>query len=507
LRQLYALFTRTALANAGQTAVRDEHGSLTYGQLLRRSTALAGALRERCPSPAQRIGLHLRRTADVVAGVLAAAAAGHTYVPLDPAYPAQRLAFMAADSALSLIVSDQDLPKDLASVPELRLDRMGSPPRTALALDRAADGLADPEAIAYVIYTSGTTGRPKGVQVRRRNVDALVTAFCARHSFSPDDVWTLFHSYSFDFSVWEMWGALATGGRLVVVPADVASSPRAMMGLLVREQVTVMSIVPSVFRHLAAAARKDGPRPGNVRRIIFGGEPVDADDVRSWREKVSRDCEFINTYGITETTVFVSSRVLSPEEIDAPSPSGFDRELGQPLDGWQIAVLDEQGLPVEPGGTGEIWVGGAGVAAGYLGLPELTAERFRTLELAPGEPRRYYRSGDLATRTAGDVFCFAGRADDQVKINGFRIELGEIETFLRRLPDVRDAAVVCGHSRVGGLMLTAYYVADEDVTAGRLAEQVAEALPRHMVPGRFVRLGDLPLNPSGKTDRRALTLR
>ncbi|QCX80845.1 Dimodular nonribosomal peptide synthase [Streptomyces sp. YIM 121038] len=507
LNELYALFIRQARLNAERTAVRDEHGSLTYGQLLRRSTALAAALRHHCPAPGQRIGLHLRRTADVLTGVLAVTAAGHTYVPLDPAYPAQRLGFVAEDSALSLIISDQDLPEALAGVPELRLDRTAAPPSAGDAAEPAADVPADPGAIAYVIYTSGTTGRPKGVEVPCANVAAMVTSFCARHTVTPDDVWTLFHSYSFDFSVWEMWGALATGGCLVVVPAHVASSPRATVDLLVREQATVVSIVPSVFRHLVTAAGKEEPRPEGVRRIIFGGESVDAGDIRRWRQTVSRDCEFVNTYGITETTVFVSSRVLTPEEVDAPASTGFDRDLGRPLDGWEIAVLDEQARPVRPGETGEIWVAGAGVAAGYLGLPELTAERFRTLTLPPGGPRRHYRSGDLATRTADDVFCFAGRADDQVKINGFRIELGEIETALRRLRDVRDAAVVCGSSRVGGQMLTAYYVADEDVTAASLTGHLAGALPRHMVPSRFVRLAELPLNPSGKTDRRALAER
>lgn len=500
------MFTRQARVSPGRTAVRDEHGSLTYAQLAGRAAALAIALRHHCPEPGHRIGLHLERTADVVASILAVAAAGHTYVPLDPAYPAQHLALVTTDSALSLVVSDQDVPTSLADVPVLRLDRRAPVPLPDPDIEPEAAPFEDPEAIAYVIFTSGSTGRPKGVQVRRGSVAALVRSVCARYSFTTDDVWTLFHSYSFDFSVWEIWGALATGGCLVVVPKTIASSPRAALELLARERVTVMSIVPSVFRYLAAGACAADRGPDTVRRIIFGGEPVDINDIRSWRATVGRDCEFINTYGITETTVFVSTRTLFPQEIDSGRPDGFDRDLGQPLDGWEIAVLDDEGHPVPRGGTGEIWVAGLGVAVDYLGRPELSAARFQRLDLPPHGPRRFYRSGDLATRTADDTYCFAGRADDQVKINGFRIEPGEVETALRGLRGVDDAAVVCHRSRVGGLMLTAYYVATGD-SAAHIAEQAAKVLPKHMVPARFVRLEELPRNPSGKTDRRALATR
>lgn len=246
LNELYALFAWQARMNMERTAVRDEHGSFTYGQLLRRSTALAAALRRRCPASGQRIGLHLGRTADVLTGVLAVTAAGHTYVPLDPAFPAQRLGFVAADSAVSLIISDQDLSDALAGVPELRLDRAAPPPRVEEAVVPAADVSANPDAIAYVIYISGTTSRPRGVEVPCANVAAMVTSFCARHTFTPDDVWTLFHSYSFDVAVWEMWGAMLTGGCLVVVPTHVASPPRATVDLLVREKATVVGIVPAV---------------------------------------------------------------------------------------------------------------------------------------------------------------------------------------------------------------------------------------------------------------------
>jgi amino acid adenylation domain-containing protein len=498
---MYQLFSRQVTRVGEQDAVRDQRGTVTYTELSRRVDVLVTAIREQCPGTGERIGLHLGRTADLVAAVLAVSASGHVYVLLDPAYPAERLQFMAADSGLSVILSDRGLPEGLRAVPVLRVDRVDW---SQHALKEPAVDV-DASATAYVIYTSGSTGRPKGVEVRRRSVVALIDAVCSRHEFTDRDVWTLFHSSSFDFSVWEMWGALATGATLVVVPVETALSPRATAELLVRERVTVMNIVPSVFRYLTAALRQLPDRPVTVRRIMFGGEAVDVADIRSWRETVGTGCEFINTYGITETTVFVSTRLLRDDELDS---RGDDREfgtdLGVPLDGWEIQVVDESGVPVEKGQTGEIWVAGEGVAVGYLNQPDLTAERFRWLALPGRATQRFYRSGDLAARTANDVFCYAGRADGQVKINGFRIELGDVEATLRRISGVLDLAVVRTRSRVGGYMLTAYYTLESDCPPLDIAGQARTMLPKHMVPGRFVPLPELPRNPSGKTDRKAL---
>ncbi|WP_081714048.1 amino acid adenylation domain-containing protein [Cystobacter fuscus] len=500
---LYSLFSHQAARVAARDAVRDPRGSLTYAELARRADVLAVAIRELCPQPGIRIGLHLGRTADVVVAVLAIIATGHTYVPLDPAYPLERLKFMASDSGLTVIISDREVPDGIGVARVLRLDRVD----WSVDVPVTPRLEADPESTAYVIYTSGSTGQPKGVEVRRRSVVAMVNAVCSRHQFGETDVWTLFHSYCFDFSVWEMWGALATGATLVVVPAEVAASPRASAELLVRERVTVMNIVPSVFRYLTAAARQFADRPVTVRRIIFGGESIDVADIRSWRESVRADCEFINTYGITETTVFVTTRPILPAELQSTGDEReFATDLGEPLNGWELQVLDDGGAPVEPGVTGEIWVAGDGVAVGYLNRPELTAERFRLLALPGHPPRVYYRSGDLATRTKNNVYCYSGRADDQVKINGFRIELGEVEAALRKASGIRELAVVCTRSRVGGRMLSAFYAADA-VSTQELTALARTTLPAHMVPGRFVQLAELPRNASGKTDRRALSER
>ncbi|WP_189928852.1 amino acid adenylation domain-containing protein [Streptomyces sulfonofaciens] len=497
---LYGLFAAQAARTPAHEAVRDGCTSLGYGELRSRVDALADAIRRSDPGAGSRIGLYVGRGVDMVAAVLAVAAAGHTYVPMDPAYPEDRVRFMAEDSGIRLVLSDAEPPDGLFRVPVLRLDRLDTAPgpRPA-AVHPATSGTS-----AYVIYTSGSTGRPKGVEVSQRNAVALVRGVCARYDFRTDDVWTLFHSYCFDFSVWEMWGALATGATLVVVPERTALSPRATAELLVRERVTVLNVVPSVFRYLVGAVTTMRDSSPALRRVLFGGEPVEPADINLWRRRFGDSCQFVNLYGITETTVFVCARTLDPGELEAEDQEAV-RALGAPLPGWSYHVLDEHGEPVARGGTGEIWVTGDGVAVGYLGRPALTAERFRALPLPGGTGERSYRSGDLATRTQNDVFCFSGRSDDQVKINGFRIELGEVEGTLRRLPAIADAAVVRSRSRVGGHLLTAYVVCDDGVPDEEIVRQAGAALPRHMMPGRFVRLPELPRNAAGKTDRRALT--
>ncbi|WP_371501217.1 amino acid adenylation domain-containing protein [Kitasatospora sp. NBC_00374] len=513
---LHELFREQAARHPDRIAVRDTRQSLTYAQVDRRSDWLAAQLHSRCPQPGVLVGLHLERGADVVVAMLAVLKSGHTYVPLDPGYPVERLLFTARDARLGLVLSDQAVPAGLAELPVLRLDELTQPDGAVPA--PPVPGTAD--APAYVIYTSGSTGRPKGVRVPHRNVAALVRACGRRYELRHDDVWTLFHSYSFDFSVWEIWGALLSGGTLIVVPHPTAASAQATLRLLTDEGVTVFNVVPSVFRHLTRAARRTGLVPSALRYVIFGGESVDIRDVRAWRAVAGRETRFVNTYGITETTVFVTYRLFTDEELDrepdAPDGSAFALDIGEPLDGWELRVVGEDGAPVAPGETGEILVAGSGVALGYLHRPELTAERFPLLPVPGGGTRRHYRSGDLARLLPDGMFCYAGRADDQVKVNGFRIELGEVEARLQDAPGVRELVVVRTVSRIGEPMLTAFYTTPDTAppTAGlqgerehqeRLTAHARRALPAHMVPGLWVHLAGLPVNPSGKTDRKALS--
>ncbi|HKV08643.1 MAG TPA: amino acid adenylation domain-containing protein, partial [Thermoanaerobaculia bacterium] len=351
----------------------------------------------------------------------------------------------------------------------------------------------EPDALAYVIYTSGSTGRPKGVMVTHRQAARLFAA-SASFGFGPGDVWTLFHSYSFDFSVWEIWGALLHGGRLVVVPRWVARSPEAFRELLAREGVTVLNQTPSAFYQLQQV---EGD-PLRLRWVIFGGEALEPAKLQPWLDRHGDEQPvLVNMFGITETTVHVTHRPLTRADLDAGSV------IGAPLPDLSLYLLDRALRPVPPGVVGEIFVGGAGVARGYHGRPELTAERF-----LPGEHgARLYRSGDLARRRADGEIEYLGRADQQLKVRGFRIEPGEIESALVRHPAVGEAAVLARRVSAEDIRLVAFLApraGREIPPAEELRSLLLETLPEHMVPASFVSLQTLPLTPHGKVDRRAL---
>lgn len=518
---LYEVFARQAALRPDAPAVTDGREDLTYRQLAERADRLAAAILREVPGPGARVGLCLRRGNDVVVCVLAVLRAGCAYVPLDPSYPADRVRYMARDAAVDLVLTDHDT--DPAVLPDAGRVLALDPALWRDDAPVAGEVTVTPDMPAYVIYTSGSSGRPKGVVVSHRNVTALLESCEKVLDTGEDDVWTLFHSYCFDFSVWEMWGALSHGATLVVVPADVARSPEATLDLLRERRVTVLNQVPSVFRYLSRApAGETLP----VRYVIFGGETVDVEAVRAWRGTHGPATEFVNMYGITETTVFSTCRHIPAHEIDGtPAADGDDESpdplpdpalnIGLPLDGFELALLTDEGKVADPGQVGEIHLAGPQLAIGYLDRPELTAERYPTLTLPGREPRRYYRTGDLATARYDGTMEYAGRADDQVKINGYRIETGEVETALRGTPGVADVVVVAATSRIGERMLVAFYTTapggGEDGTADglpqRLAERARAALPSFMVPGRFVAVPEMPLSPSGKTDKRALAER
>jgi amino acid adenylation domain-containing protein len=363
------------------------------------------------------------------------------------------------------------------------------------------DVAIDPDYAAYVIYTSGSTGRPKGVVVTHANVSRLLTAAQDRFAFGPADVWTLFHSYAFDFSVWEIWGALAWGGRLVIVPYWVSRSPEALLDLLESEQVTVLNQTPSAFRQLDAA-EAERPRHLSLRTIVFGGEALDPAALTSWFDRRGdREPLLVNMYGITETTVHVTYRPMSRADLGAGS------RIGLPIPDLQIYVLDRRFEPVPLLVPGEIHVGGAGVARGYLHRPELTAERFVANPFSPEPGARLYRSGDLARRRPDGELEYLGRIDHQVKLRGIRIELGEIESALLRHPAVREAAVAIREDGPSGQKrLVAYVVPHAGATFSldALRQFIGEQLPEAMLPSAWVRLDALPLSSNGKMDRRLL---
>ncbi|MYV89765.1 amino acid adenylation domain-containing protein, partial [Streptomyces sp. SID1034] len=349
-------------------------------------------------------------------------------------------------------------------------------------------------------YTSGSTGRPKGVVIPHRNVVRLFTATSHWFGFGPDDVWTLFHSYAFDFSVWELWGPLLHGGRLVVVPHAVSRAPEEFLTLLATERVTVLNQTPSAFYQLMQADAENPVGELALRRVVFGGEALDLGRLAPW-QRAHPDAVLVNMYGITETTVHVSHLVLGADDT-----AGQTRSLiGRAIPDLRIYVLDSALRPVPVGERGEMYVAGAGLARGYLGRPDLSADRFVADPFgAPGT--RMYRTGDLARWQPDGGLEYLGRSDHQVKIRGFRIELGEIESVLLALAGVASGAVVVREDRPGDKRLVAYVVPVAGAGLGEPALRAAlgEALPAHMVPSAFMTLDALPLTANGKLDTKAL---
>jgi amino acid adenylation domain-containing protein len=480
---LHRLFEQAVDRAPGAVAAVHEVKALSYRQLDQRANQLARFLLSAGVLPGARVALCLERSLDMVVAILGVLKAGAAYVPLDPDYPAERIAFMLADSGVAIVVSQSLLDRErerIAALPEGRLQVPVSPGDWA-----------------YVIYTSGSTGKPKGVGVTHANVARLFRATDRWFGFGPDDVWTLFHSYAFDFSVWEIWGALLYGGRLVVVPYMVSRSPEAFHELLVTEEVTVLNQTPSAFRQLVWA--EEPARELALRHVIFGGEALDLRSLAPWFERHGDEKPLlVNMYGITETTVHVTVRPIRRADVKTARGS----VIGRPIPDLSVHLLDRAGQPVPLGAAGEIHVGGAGVAAGYLGRPELTAARFVPDPFSAESGARLYRSGDLARYLPDGDLEYLGRIDQQVKIRGFRIELQEIEAAIAAHPSVREALVVPWEQA-----LAAYVVPRGDADRfdpGELREALRRALPEYMVPASFTALAAFPLTPNGKLDRRAL---
>ena len=496
---LHARFEEWARSVPDRVAAVCDGESLTYGELDRRANAVALQLRSLGVGREVLVGLRTDRSLNAVVGILGILKAAGAYVPLDPAYPPERVAFMLADSGVQVVVTESGFAADFA-------DRKPSLVFLDGDLGEASVGPESevgPEDLAYVIYTSGSTGEPKGALISHQNVGRLFDATEAWFGFGEDDVWCMFHSYAFDFSVWEMWGALLYGGRLVVVPFWVSRSPEEFLGLVQREGVTVLNQTPSAFRQfIAAEAQQGAPVKTDLRYVIFGGEALELSSLAPWfdRHGDTRP-RLVNMYGITETTVHVTYRPISIADLRA----GAGSVIGIPIPDLRVYVLDPYRSPVPIGVAGEMYVGGGGVARGYLNRPELTEQRFVPDPFADGQSA-LYRTGDLARRLENGDLEYLGRIDDQVKIRGFRIELGEIEAVLATHPAVDDAVVLAREDPGFEQRLVAYVVASGQ--PGGLIEllrgHLRAKLPEYMVPAHYVLLEKLPLTPNGKADRKAL---
>ncbi len=501
---LHTRFEAQSAAAPGAPALTFAGDTLSYGELNARANRLARHLRHCGAGPGERVGLCLDRNVDPVVAILAVLKTGAAYVPMDPVYPAERVRTIVEDAQCPIVVAHGE-----------HQDRFSDGETTVIVLDGAerpweresADNLdvaVSPSDLAYVIYTSGSTGKPKGALVTHWNVYRLFEAMQPDFGFRSDDVWTFFHSYAFDFSVSEMWGALFFGGRIVMVPYLLSRTPEEFYQLLIDEGVTVLNQTPSAFKqiqHHDESLPLEVSRRLALRYVLVGGEYMSLPSLAPWFERHGDERpRIIHVYGITETTVFVTYRFLTKADA-APGTPSF---IGKAIKDLYLHILDENRRPVAVGEVGELYIGGPGVCLGYLNRPDLTAERFVPDPLdTTAFPPTLYKSGDLV-RLFEDDLEFVGRNDNQVQLRGFRVELGEIEAELSEAPGIRSAIVRLREDIPGDPRLVAYYLALEPIALGTLREHLLRTLPPYMVPSAFVHLNAFPLNNNGKIENDAL---
>ena len=499
---LHGVFSARARQFPERTAVSDEHQALSYAQLDAVSSRLATRLRREGVQDGMLVGMCVERGVELVIALLGILKAGAAYVPIDPLYPCKRVEHIVRDSGISRVICSRGVDNVSASdsLSLLRLDDLlaGDQDDAPQAIDSTAA-----TAPAYVIYTSGSTGEPKGVLVAHGNVLRLLESTQPLYAFDHTDVWSMFHSIGFDFSVWEIWGALAYGGHVAVVPYALSRSPEAFHAWLADQGVTVLSQTPSAFRGLDEADRQAKTALA-LRYLVFGGEALPATLLRHWVERHG-DAQpaLINMYGITEGTVHTTYKRVTGADLETSAMVS----IGTPLQGTRLHLLDANRLAVADGEAGELYIEGPGVACGYLNRPELSAERFVVL---PGNSARAYKTGDLMQLGADGEYRYVGRSDDQLKIRGFRIEPGEIEACLLSSAALSACHVGAHDYGQGDWRLIAYVVPTQGPSAwndqlrAQLASKASQNLPDYMRPSAYIALAALPLTAHGKIDKREL---
>ena len=493
---IHELFEAHAEQTPQTIALVSGNERLSYRDLNARANQVANFLQTRGVGPEMPVGVCLERSAQMIVALLGILKAGGAYVPLDPGYPSERLAFTVADSRVSVLLTEKRLTHifNERNAEIVCLD--GCTEIAAASVENPARKTT-PENLAYIIYTSGSTGLPKGVAVSHRTVTHLFGATRKKLGVRAGDIWTVVHSSAFDFSVWEIWGSLLQGGRLIVVPRDVVQSPPDLYALLCREQVTILNQTPSALRQLLEI-RHQRPEEDDwsLRLIVCGGDALDQEMAA---ELVQLKIPVWNFYGPTESTVWTTCTLIEG------TPADVLTSIGRPIADLKVYLLDDYLQPVPIGVPGELFIGGVGLARGYVNSPELTAEKF-VPDPFTGEPgKRLYRTGDLARYRTDGQLEFLGRLDTQVKLRGFRVELGEIETVLGQHPNVAQAIVVIRKDQPGDQRLVAYLTAvGPSPSSHDLRRFVQLYLPDYMVPAAFVLLEEMPLTANRKVDRGAL---
>ncbi|MEU5345296.1 amino acid adenylation domain-containing protein [Streptomyces sp. NPDC020766] len=496
-------FSATARKHPERTAVTDATGTWTYAELDSAVSRVADALDR--GDHGEHVAVAMPRGRELVAVLLGVLRSGRTYVPLDPNAPAGRLRHILGQFDGITLVADDTLPHPaarrrlspgelLAEIPGPRDQPDPHDPHKERARGRGPSA----DDVAYIIFTSGSTGVPKGVEVTHHNVTRLFAAASEHYDFDENDVWCLFHSYAFDFAVWEMLGALLHGGRLVVPDEETIRSPVSFARMLAHRGVTVLNQTPSAFRRLTDVLDADLAAELRVRWVIFGGEALRPGTVQPWAELMGARARLVNMYGITETTVHTTFHEIDPATVDA----GDSGVIGKPLADLRISVVDRHLNRCPTGVPGEILVAGDGVARGYLGRPDLTAERFLT---GSRYGDRVYRTGDRAYVRPDGNLVYLDRIDRQVQLRGYRVELGEVETALRGVRGLKDVHVAVHTPDGSEPLLAAWIVADEEIPAdAAIRSLLLNQLPAYMLPALYVRIAELPLTVNGKVDAGAL---
>ncbi len=503
-KTIHQLFEEQVENTPDNIAVIYEEKSFTYRELNERANQLARVLREKGVKSDSIVAIMVEKSLEMIVGIMGVLKSGGAYLPIDPEYPKDRIEYMLEDSEAIMLLTQKSVNTDISYSGEIIiLDEY----ETCYVDKRNLEAIAKPDNLAYIIYTSGTTGKPKGAMIEHRNVVRLFFNDRALFDFTDKDVWTMFHSYCFDFSVWEMYGALLYGGKLIVIPKHIARDTAEYLKVLEQEKVTVLNQTPSAFYRLIEEDEKAGKCELSIRHVIFGGEALMPGMLKRFNEKYPKT-KLINMYGITETTVHVTYKEITEEDIRQNISN-----IGKPIPTLTAYIMDKNAKLLPIGVPGELCVGGEGVCRGYLRRPELTAEKFITNMFAQNPletEEKLYRSGDLVRMLPDGNMEYMGRIDQQVKIRGHRIELGEIESRLLKYEGIKETIVIARKDEEQNNYLCAYIVLDKEqnqdksLTVTELRQHLDKELPDYMIPSYFIQLEKLPLTSNGKVDRKAL---
>lgn len=490
------IFENQVKCNYDKTALVCESKSITYGELNIQSNRVANTLLKLEVEPENIIGIIFDRSIDMIIAILGILKAEAAYLPIDPNYPKERIKYILDDSKCKVVLLEdqillQELENSLPSVEVVNMNNLDMDISTQDPNRKIA-----PNRLAYIIYTSGTTGMPKGVMIEHVNVVRLLFNEKFQFDFNCTDVWTMFHSFCFDFSVWEMFGALLYGGKLIIITSEQAKDSNAFLDILIKEKVTVLNQIPTPFYALMNEEIKRKEKQLFLRYVIFGGEALKPEMLLEWYNRYP-NTKLINMYGITETTVHVTYKEITKKEIEDKISN-----IGKAIPTLRTYIMDKNLKLLPIGIPGELCVAGDGVGRGYLNRKELTNQKF--VQCKGIDIGTIYRSGDMARLLENGDIEYLGRIDNQVKIRGYRIEIGEVESSLLDVPTIKEAVVLPKQTKDGNLCLCAYFISDKKLTVTDIRNYLAENLPAYMIPAFFIQIDKMPTTANGKLDRRAL---